>query len=156
MKTALVCTSVTVPSVLELYRQHVPYAKKFVACDLNTPGEIFHFCQKIGAICLTPNDQKQWKSSELFGWNCIQSSCCDCSWELRPFGIRSYDRTDQTTFCIRVSRRGRHRRPAQKMDVVQLGSDCLLPRTGTGLDGPALRRTCRRSVRFDDCSKNHA
>ncbi len=72
MKTALVTTTINVPTVLELYRRHGPDVVFFVAGDLKTPDDASHFVYDLGGHYLWPESQKQWKCSDLIGWNTIQ------------------------------------------------------------------------------------
>lgn len=70
MKTALITTTINVPTVLALYRKLGPDVKFFIALDHKTP---FKALSKWGFDAnnswLTPDFQKQWKCSELIGWN---------------------------------------------------------------------------------------
>lgn len=85
MRTALITTTINVPTVLELYRQHGPDVAFFVAGDQKSPHDdvrafLAAKCatgfesqkQAVGAHYVHPDEQKRWKSSELFGWNTIQ------------------------------------------------------------------------------------
>lgn len=75
MKTALITTTINVPTVLELYRQHGPDVAFFVAGDRKSPhddivqmlakldGQVFYF---------QPENQTDWKCSGFIGWNSIQ------------------------------------------------------------------------------------
>ena len=70
MKTALITTTVNVPTVLALYRKLGPDVRFFVAIDKNTPEDAINFCQYDIPNCevLFIQDQQKWKSSESFGW----------------------------------------------------------------------------------------
>lgn len=76
MKTALITTTINVPTVLELYRQHGPDVAFFVAGDQKSPHE--EICALAATringdfLYMSPNFQTDWKCSELIGWNCIQ------------------------------------------------------------------------------------
>lgn len=75
MKTALITTTINVPTVLELYRQHGPDVRFFIAGDLKTPQAAADWCHDIpGTTYLSPEMQKSfdYKCSELIGWNSIQ------------------------------------------------------------------------------------
>jgi hypothetical protein len=73
MKTALVTTTINVPHVLRLYRRCDPDVKIFVALDQKSPfKELAKWGNDEGYSWLTPDFQKQWKCSDLIGWNCIQ------------------------------------------------------------------------------------
>ena len=73
MKTALICTTVNVPTVLSLYRAHDPDVRFFVAMDKKTPKAAYDFlesftnCDYRDPAC----DSVYWKCSELIGWNTI-------------------------------------------------------------------------------------
>ena len=70
MKTALVTTTINVPKVLALYRKLDAGVTFFVAGDRKTPPEAVEFCASIpDCYYLTPDDQRQYQSSELIGWN---------------------------------------------------------------------------------------
>lgn len=74
MKTALILTTINIPTVLELYRRHGSAVAFFVAGDEKSPhDEIEKLFDRIGGyICYLPPDaQTQWKCSELIGWNVI-------------------------------------------------------------------------------------
>jgi len=80
MKTALVTTTINVPTVLTLLsRQHMRYGRPenevafFVAGDLKTPPEAEVFCKTIpNCFYLSPKEQDEWQCSALISWNCIQ------------------------------------------------------------------------------------
>jgi len=66
MKTALVTTTINIPSVLSVYRACAPHVEFFVACDLKTPIDLpfisnCHF--------VSPAEQSSYKSSDFIGWN---------------------------------------------------------------------------------------
>jgi hypothetical protein len=73
MKCALICTTINVPTVLELYRQHGPDVRFFVTGDKKTPQAAYDFCDAI-PNCVAGRETSQigWKCSELIDWNCIQ------------------------------------------------------------------------------------
>jgi hypothetical protein len=73
MKTALITTTINVPTVLELYRQHGPDVAFFVAGDVKTPDYDRHKWPPLDGY-LSPERQKSlgYKCSELIGWNSIQ------------------------------------------------------------------------------------
>lgn len=76
MKTALITTTINVPTVLELYRQHGPDVAFFVTGDQKSPHEAI--CELAATringdfLYMSPDFQTDWKCSELIGWNCIQ------------------------------------------------------------------------------------
>lgn len=75
MKIALITTTVNKPTVLELYRQHGPDVRFFVAGDRKTPQEAADWCHDLaGTTYLSPEMQQsfEYKCSELISWNCIQ------------------------------------------------------------------------------------
>ncbi len=75
MKTALITTTINVPTVLELYRQHGPDVAFFVAGDLKTPhAEVIDCLKGLGvpAFYLHPEYQDGWLCSDLINWNCVQ------------------------------------------------------------------------------------
>lgn len=73
MKTALITTTINVPTVLELYRQHGPDVSFFVTGDKKTPQAAYDFCDAIpNCVAGRPTSQIGWKCSELIGWNSIQ------------------------------------------------------------------------------------
>lgn len=75
MKTALITTTINVPTVLELYRRHGPDVRMFVAGDLKTPQAAADWCHDLnGVTYLAPQMQQSfgYKCSELIGWNTIQ------------------------------------------------------------------------------------
>lgn len=71
MQTALIITTVNVPTVLALYRKLGPDVAFFVAIDKKTPDDAVNFCQYDIPNCtvLFIEDQQKWKCSELLGWN---------------------------------------------------------------------------------------
>ncbi len=73
MKTALITTTINVPTVLTLYRKLDPDVRVFVAADLKTPPEAQAFCVDLGCTYLSPAYQKSlgYACSELIGWNTI-------------------------------------------------------------------------------------
>lgn len=73
MRTALVTTTINIPHVLRLYRRCDPDVRFFIALDRKSPFEdIAKWGYDENMSWLTPDYQKQWKCSELIGWNCIQ------------------------------------------------------------------------------------
>ena len=74
MKTALVTTTINVPHVLKLYRQHGPDVAFFVAADEKTPREAYEFCADIeNCEIYSPDRQRElnYSCSELIGWSTI-------------------------------------------------------------------------------------
>jgi hypothetical protein len=72
MKTALITTTINVPTVLELYRKLDPGVKFYVAADEKTPLEAYQFCADIpDCEIYSPDRQKElgYECSELLGWN---------------------------------------------------------------------------------------
>ena len=71
MRTALITTTVNVPTVLALYRKLGPDVRFFVALDKNTPEAAVNFCQYDIPNCevLYIQDQQKWRCSELLAWN---------------------------------------------------------------------------------------
>lgn len=75
MKTALITTTIQIPTVLELYRQHSPDVMFFVAGDRKTPdNEVVALLERLGPHCYLGIDRQHqmFKSSRLFGENTIQ------------------------------------------------------------------------------------
>jgi hypothetical protein len=75
MRVALVTTTLSTPTVLELYRQHGPDVAFFVAGDKGGDhAGIEALLHSIGgeALYIPPDMQMRWKCSELIGWNSIQ------------------------------------------------------------------------------------
>lgn len=73
MKTALITTTINVPTVLKLYRQHGPDVKFFIALDENSDfSGIAKAPQIPNCSWLTPDWQKKWKCSPLIGFRNIQ------------------------------------------------------------------------------------
>lgn len=68
MKTALILTTINVPSVLALYRKYGPDVKFFVAIERTAKVTDF----VIGAEHLWVGYGEDWKCSELIGWQNIQ------------------------------------------------------------------------------------
>lgn len=70
MKTAVVTTTINVPTVLALYKKYAPDdVQFFIAGDLKTAHDAQGFCYKQGMNYLTPAMQQRWRSSEIIGWN---------------------------------------------------------------------------------------
>ena len=78
MRTALVTTTINVPTVLKLFQHNhalnrVNDPAFFVAGDLKTPSEAEAFCKTIpNCFYLSPKKQDEWKCSALIPFNCIQ------------------------------------------------------------------------------------
>jgi hypothetical protein len=74
MKTALILTTINVPTVLALYRRLDPSVRFFVACDEKTPKAAYDFCASIpDCEVYSPERQKVlgWECSPLIGWETI-------------------------------------------------------------------------------------
>lgn len=72
MKTALITTTINVPHVLKLYRACSADVRFFIAADMKTPLDANLLAGEIkNAWCIFPEMQKDWKCSELIGWNTI-------------------------------------------------------------------------------------
>lgn len=72
MKTALVTTTINVPTVLSLYREIGPDVYIFVAGDKKSPHvEISAHSTSLNYHYFKPTDQSEWACSELLGWNTI-------------------------------------------------------------------------------------
>ncbi|MFA5897689.1 MAG: hypothetical protein WC829_01120 [Hyphomicrobium sp.] len=72
MKTALITTTINVPTVLALYRKLGPDVKFFVAADEKTPLAAYEFCADIpNCEIYSPDRQRDlgYACSELLGWN---------------------------------------------------------------------------------------
>jgi hypothetical protein len=72
VKTALITTTVNVPTVLALYRKLDPSVKFYVAADEKTPLEAYAFCAEIpDCEIYSPDRQKElgYECSALLGWN---------------------------------------------------------------------------------------
>ena len=74
MKTALVTTTINIPTVLQLYRKLDPDVHFFIVGDLKSPhADILEFIEHMdNATYFSPNQQKHWMCSEAIGWNCVQ------------------------------------------------------------------------------------
>lgn len=75
MKTALITTTINVPTVLALYRKLGPDVAFFVAADEKTPLEAYEFCASIpNCEIYSPDRQSDlgYACSELLGWNCVE------------------------------------------------------------------------------------
>lgn len=75
MKTALITTSIHVPTVLALYRKLGPDIAFFVAADEKTPREAYEFCATIpNCEIYSPDRQRDlgYACSELIGWSCVE------------------------------------------------------------------------------------
>ena len=72
MKTALIFTTINVPTVLNLYRAHDPDVRFFVAFDKKTPMEAYEYLYDFpNCEILEQCVDSYWKCSELIGWNTI-------------------------------------------------------------------------------------
>lgn len=74
MKTALILTTIRVPTVLALYRRLDPSVRFFVAMDQKTPKAAYDFCASIpDCEVYSPDRQKElgWECSSLLGWKTI-------------------------------------------------------------------------------------
>ena len=67
MKTALITTTINIPKVLELYRAHDPDVRFFIAVDEKTPS-FEPLVPLDNCLCIWG---KEYKCSELIGWNTI-------------------------------------------------------------------------------------
>lgn len=75
MKTALITTTVNVPTVLALYRKLGPDVTFFVAADEKTPREAYEFCATISNCEIYSPDRQRdlgYACSELIGWSCVE------------------------------------------------------------------------------------
>lgn len=73
MKTALITTTVNVPTVLELYRQHGPDVAFFVAGDAKTPSAAYEFCETLpNCHWFMHGEDRGWRCDPLIGPNSIQ------------------------------------------------------------------------------------
>ena len=75
MRTALITTSIHVPTVLALYRRLGPDVAFFVAADEKTPREAYEFCATISNCEIySPDRQRElgYACSELIGWSCVE------------------------------------------------------------------------------------
>lgn len=75
MKTALITTTVNIPTVLALYRKLGPDVAFFVAADEKTPREAYEFCANIpNCEIYSPDRQRDlgYACSELIGWSCVE------------------------------------------------------------------------------------
>jgi hypothetical protein len=74
VKTALILTTINIPTVLALYRRLDPSVHFFVAMDQKTPKAAYDFCTSIpNCEAYSPDRQKElgWECSSLIGWNTI-------------------------------------------------------------------------------------
>lgn len=71
MKTALITTTINVPTVLALYRKYGPDVRFFVAVDLKTPNLAHDVFRGIENCEVVPVGTA-WKADALIGNNCIQ------------------------------------------------------------------------------------
>jgi hypothetical protein len=76
VKTALILTTINVPTVLSLYRAHDPDVRFFAAMDRKTPPEAFNLCELDTDnvhVCYPgrPDEQGKFACSDLIGWNTI-------------------------------------------------------------------------------------
>lgn len=75
MRTALITTTINVPTVLQLYRKLDPSVKFYVAADEKTPDEAYQFCADIpDCEIYSPDRQKElgYECSELLGWGTVR------------------------------------------------------------------------------------
>lgn len=76
MKTALITTTINVPTVLALYRKYGPDVGMFVAFDEKTPKEATNFCGALSTYCYPYDVEHQrgmgYLCSDLIGFSCIQ------------------------------------------------------------------------------------
>lgn len=78
MKIALITTTINNPTVLKLYRQYADTLSSsdvsmIVAGDKKSPhADIVRTMQEVNGVYLHPDDQTEWESSEVIGWNSIQ------------------------------------------------------------------------------------
>jgi hypothetical protein len=72
MKTALITTTINIPSVLALYRRFDPSAsvRFFVAIDSKTPHAVYDFCNNLGNVQVIAGTD--YKCDQIIGWNSIQ------------------------------------------------------------------------------------
>jgi hypothetical protein len=70
---ALITTTINIPTVLSLYRRHGFGVPMFVAGDKKTRVQAAEYCSSLPGVVryLSPDSQRQWKCSELLGWNTI-------------------------------------------------------------------------------------
>lgn len=73
-KAALVTTTISVPLALEYIRRADADIVFIVVGDSRTPhSDVADFLDTIQpAFYIHPDEQKQWRCSELIGWNCVQ------------------------------------------------------------------------------------
>jgi hypothetical protein len=74
MRTALICTTIHVPSVLALYRAHDPDVRFFVSGDVKTSNEAVAFCAGLGNCIFITHDanlNREYKCESLIGKNTI-------------------------------------------------------------------------------------
>lgn len=73
MKTALILTTINIPTVLSLYRAHDPDVRFFVAMDRKTPEAAFNFCiydvDNVHVCYL--GEQARYACSSCIGWDVI-------------------------------------------------------------------------------------
>lgn len=74
MKTALITTTINVPTVLQLYRQHDPDVAFFVAIDRKTSEEAVNFCACDIPDCrvIYTGNAEKYKCAPLIGLDSIQ------------------------------------------------------------------------------------
>lgn len=73
MTIALITTTIHVPYALKNIEQTTILPRIIIAGDRNTPVTVAEFVQSLRSTqLLLPDEQTQWKCSELIGWNCIQ------------------------------------------------------------------------------------
>jgi Reversibly glycosylated polypeptide len=71
MQTALILTTINIPTVLSLYRAHDPDVRFFVAVDKKTPPEAWSFLEQFENLELVYGGAGQYACSDLIGWNQI-------------------------------------------------------------------------------------
>lgn len=72
MKVALITTTINVPQHLRLLRRYGEDVRFFIAGDLKSPHSGITNLLSGSFYYLLPDEQKEWKCSEIIGWNCIQ------------------------------------------------------------------------------------
>lgn len=72
MKTALILTTINVPTVLQLYRKLDPDVRFFVALEKDAPDAIKAFCDELdNCEWVIGGNRQYWQTSELTGWKTI-------------------------------------------------------------------------------------
>lgn len=70
MKTALILTTINVPTVLSLYREHDPDVRFFVVMDRKTPKAAYDFCKAL-PNCVSIGGMDEYACDALIGHNTI-------------------------------------------------------------------------------------